>query len=260
MTALALPPDTVAPTAPTVRDAEAGAPPLGSPPGRPVPRLVLGDGSRLFVDALSLALASHGRQVAAVATTRRAVLRAVLINQPQICMLDVLLADGDAIDVIDRIHERLPQVKVLVLATDTGPGVVAAAIEAGAVGYLSKRHGIVVIDDALDRATRGEFVIDPDLAQETLRHLRDHREVERNQPMRWLTKREREVLRRLTEGDGTAEIAHRLGMTTNTARTHVQNMLDKLGVHSRLEAVALANRVGLDDPIAAGTRRTGHHR
>ncbi len=260
MTALAPSPDTVAPPTPPICDAEAGAPPLGNPPGQPVPRLVLGDGSRLFVDALSLALASHGHHVAAVATTRRALLRAVLIHQPRICVLDVLLADGDAIDLIDRIHQRLPQVRVLILAMDTGPGMVAAGIEAGAVGYLSKRQGIVVIDDALERAARGEFVIDPDLAQQTLRHLRDHREVERNQPMRWLTKREREVLGRLTEGDGTAEIAHRLGMTTNTARTHVQNMLDKLGVHSRLEAVALANRVGLDDPIAAGTRRTGHRR
>ncbi len=211
-------------------------------------RLVIGDENRLIADALELALTSRGYDVLATATTRGTLLRAVLAHRPDVCLLDPELLDGCAIDLIDHVHARVSEVKVLILSADTSPRMVAAAIEAGAAGCLSKNQGIDALAQAVERVARGEFTIDPVLAQQTLRHLRDHRN-DRDQPLRWLTRREREVLRRLTEGDGTREIARVLGVSTNTARTHVQNVLDKLGVHSRLEAVALAIRAGVDSDV-----------
>ncbi|MBT2508920.1 response regulator transcription factor [Streptomyces sp. ISL-98] len=221
-----------------------------SPRATASPQLVLADEHRLFVDALALTLARRGYGVRGIATTRTQLLRAVLVHRPDACVLDIQLLDGPAIDVIDRIHARLPKVKVLVVSARTDADSVAAAMEAGAVGYLSKRQGVDVIDHALAELSRGELTIEPSLAQETLRHLGNHRDVE-DQPLRWLTQRELEVLRRLTDGEGTTEIAQALGVTINTARTHVQNVLDKLGVHSRLEAVALADRA----PHAPSLRR-----
>lgn len=209
------------------------------------PELIVAEANRLFVDALALALADCGYRVRATATTRGELLRAVLAHRPDVCVLDLHLLDGRAVDVIALIHRYAPEVGVLALSRDPDPMLVTAAMEAGSVGYLSKDKGIDELDKALRRVLAGELFIEPALALETIRHARSRRD-DPSEPFRWLTPRELEVLRRLTEGDGTVEIAHALGMTTNTARTHVQSVLDKLGVHSRLEAVALANRLRVE--------------
>ncbi|SEL49846.1 LuxR C-terminal-related transcriptional regulator [Streptacidiphilus jiangxiensis] len=206
--------------------------------------LVLGDGHRLLLDALALALADRGFHVRATATTCAEVLRTALEFQPAVCLTELHLADGSALDLIGRLHAEARAVRVLVLSTDAEPASVAAAIEAGAVGYLTKDQSIDAIEQALGRILHGELVLTPALSRDTLRHLRRER-TEQDDPLRWLTQRERQVLERLTEGDGTAEMARVLGMASNTARTHVQNVLDKLGVHSRLEAVAMAHKAGL---------------
>ncbi|MEZ0089008.1 LuxR C-terminal-related transcriptional regulator [Streptacidiphilus sp. EB129] len=207
--------------------------------------LIVADAHRLLADALALALVGRGHQVKATATSRSGLMRAVLAHRPEICVLDLYLEDGRAVDVIGLIHRYEPEVRILALSRDPDPVLVAAAMEAGAAGYLSKDQGIDVLDGALRRVASGELFIEPVLALETIRHARSRRNGP-SEPFRWLTQRELEVLRRLTQGDGTTEIAHALSMTTNTARTHVQSVLDKLGVHSRLEAVALANRLGVE--------------
>ncbi|MEY9964996.1 two-component system nitrate/nitrite response regulator NarL [Streptacidiphilus sp. MAP12-16] len=216
------------------------------PPPRPdAPELVVAEADRLFVDALALALVDCGYRVRATATSRSGLVRAVLAHRPDVCVLDLHLADGRAVDTIGLIAKYAPEVRILAVSRDPDPVLVAAAMETGAVGYLSKDQGIDMLDKALTRVVAGELFIEPALALETIRHARARRDG-LGEPFRWLTQRELEVLRRLTEGDGTIEIAHALGMTTNTARTHVQSVLDKLGVHSRLEAVALANRLGVE--------------
>ncbi|WP_042398236.1 LuxR C-terminal-related transcriptional regulator [Streptacidiphilus carbonis] len=209
------------------------------------PELIVAEANRLFVDALALALVDCGYRVRATATTRGELLRGVLAHRPHVCVLDLHLLDGRAVDVITLIHRYAPEVRVLALSRDPDPMLVTAAMEAGSAGYLSKDKGIDALDQALGRVLAGELFIEPALALETIRHTRSRRDGP-SEPFRWLTPRELEVLRRLTEGDGTVEIAHALGMTTNTARTHVQSVLDKLGVHSRLEAVALANRLRVE--------------
>ena len=216
--------------------------------------LVIGDAHRLLLDALALALLDRGFQIRAAATSGAEVLDAVLEFHPEVCLLELHLSDGSALDVIGRIHAQAPGVRVLVLSADADPASVAAAIEVGAGGYVTKDQGIDAIERALARIMGGELVLTPALSRDTLRHLRRERD-EQPDPLRWLTQRERQVLERLTEGDGTAEMARALGMASNTARTHVQNVLDKLGVHSRLEAVAVAYRAGLVGAPPADDRR-----
>ncbi|AUG80623.1 LuxR family transcriptional regulator [Kitasatospora sp. MMS16-BH015] len=201
--------------------------------------LVVADAERLLADALALALTGRGYRVRATATTRNGLLRAVLHHRPDACLLDLHLSDGRALDVIEAIHRAVPTTRILALSREADPGVVEIAIEAGAAGYLSKDRGVEALDRALRRITAGELFVEANLTLEA----RQGRPAPGGRSLRWLTHRELEVLRRLTEGDGTVEIARALDMTTNTARTHVQNVLDKLGVHSRLEAVALANRL-----------------
>ncbi|WP_441249450.1 LuxR C-terminal-related transcriptional regulator [Kitasatospora sp. McL0602] len=217
----------------------------GGSPGGSKAALVVADAERLLAEALALALTGRGYRVRATATSRSGVVRAVLAHRPDACVLDLRLSDGRALDSIELIHRSAPEVRILALSRDPDPGSVELAVAAGAAGYLSKDQGIEVLDRALTRIGAGELFVEPALALEAARLARSRRGTGPDS-LRWLTHRELEVLRRLTEGDGTVEIARALSMTTNTARTHVQNVLDKLGVHSRLEAVALANRLGAE--------------
>ncbi|MDH6108514.1 two-component system nitrate/nitrite response regulator NarL [Kitasatospora sp. MAP12-15] len=210
----------------------------------PLAKLVVADASRLHAEALALVLSGRGYRVQATASTCGGLLRAVTACHPDTCIVDLQLLDGRALDVITQIRVREPQTKIIVLSREMDPGSVAAATKAGVVGYLGKDKSFDLLDRALRTVESGDRFIEPTLAPQAQRRV-DERQAG-DQALRWLTQREREVLRRLTEGDDTTEIARGLRMTTNTARTHVQNVLDKLGVHSRLEAVALAHQAGVE--------------
>lgn len=199
--------------------------------------IVVADASRLRAEALALALVGRGYLISGTATTAESVLWVVAERRPDVCLVDASLLGGSSLDLIGAIHLGGPGTKVIVTSRGADPRQVADAVEAGAVGYLRKDQGFEALERALRRVASGAVCVEPVPVPENLR-----RRTDGDRPFRWLTQREREVLRRLTEGDDTVAIAHALGMTTNTARTHIQSVLDKLGVHSRLEAVALVNR------------------
>ncbi|MDH6142383.1 two-component system nitrate/nitrite response regulator NarL [Kitasatospora sp. GP30] len=224
---------------PRERSAAPAAPPDAATGPRPLARLVIADASRLHAEALALVLAGRGYLVQATATTRGGLLRAVAACRPELCLLDLQLLDGRALDAIAQIRRSDPGIGIVALSRELDPDAVVAAAAAGVAGYLGKDKGLELLDRALRTVAAGERFIEPTLAQEALRRARtpDHAE-----PLHRLTHREHEVLARLAEGDDTIEIARALRMTTSTARTHVQNVLDKLGVHSRLEAVAMAHQ------------------
>jgi DNA-binding NarL/FixJ family response regulator len=123
---------------------------------------------------------------------------------------------------------------------------VNAALRAGAAGFVLKEQSIDRILQALDRVVAGEAVVDSGLLRAAL-DVPSPRHSPESQRLRSLTPREREALRRITAGDSTREIARAMHVSESTARTHVQNVLTKLGVRSRLQAAALVAREGLAD-------------
>jgi two-component system, NarL family, nitrate/nitrite response regulator NarL len=130
-----------------------------------------------------------------------------------------------------------PNTKVVILSGSLSPALVADAIAQGAVGYISKEKPIQVIVGTLTMVHDGYLGVDPLVLQEALRP-RDHN-VGPLWMLKFLTPREWEVLRCIVDGLSTDEIAAQYEVQRSTARTHVQNLLSKLGVHSRVAAVAL---------------------
>lgn len=118
------------------------------------------------------------------------------------------------------------------------------ALDAGIVGFVPKARGADEVVDAVRRAARGEVHLSPTILKDVLRLVRPSAPP----PGGELTPREREVLGLLVQGRSTAQIARELYLSTNTIRNHVQRVLEKLGVHSQLEAVAYAIRAGLVPP------------
>jgi two-component system, NarL family, nitrate/nitrite response regulator NarL len=209
--------------------------------------LVLGDDHTVFLDALSAVLSQRGFTVSAVARSAAETVRAVSRVKPDVCLLDRHFITGDdGIEAIGTMTALSPRTRFLVLSADRDNDGVLRALAAGASGYLHKTRGIAALSTAIERVTHGEVVVDVPVP------ITAQRAVPPGDPRRlaaYLTARERECLALLVRGLSTAAMVSALGVSRTTVRTHVQALLTKLGVHSRLEAASFAVRYGLlDDP------------
>jgi two-component system, NarL family, nitrate/nitrite response regulator NarL len=204
--------------------------------------LVIGDGHQVLAEALEVVLSQQGFAVLAVALTVDSLRSRVLETKPRLCLIDRRLRDGDALETIGDLLAESPRTKVVVLTGDPDTDAVATALRAGVTGYLHKAHGVASLVSALHRVDEGEIVVDTIAPPPLPTAAAD---------IRWratyLTDREHECLTLLVEGLGTMAMASRLGVTPTTLRSHVQSVMTKLGVHSRLEAAALAVRYSLLD-------------
>lgn len=200
-------------------------------------RLVVCDDHRVLLEALSLALGNEGINVVATASTPTDALEAVRQHQPDACLLDLTFPVESGLDVVGAMHEASPTTKIVMMSGSTDYRVVAEAVAEGAHGFIGKDRPITAVLSALAQAMDGQLAIEPALLQEALRPSSPG-----DDPLwvlKFLTVREWEVMHCIMAGRTTCEIATDLGVQRSTARTHVQNLLTKLGVHSRLQAAAL---------------------
>ena len=160
-----------------------------------------------------------------------------------VAVVDLGLPDGDGFELIEELSSR-PDVTTLVLSASLEPARFAQAVEAGASGVLHKSAAIGEIVDAVRRLRSGEALLSPAEVIEMLRMVSRKRqeEYEAKRAIQRLTPRERQVLQALAEGLDSKDIAERLHITIETERTHMVNILNKLGVHSRLQALVFAAR------------------
>ncbi|HUY49193.1 MAG TPA: response regulator transcription factor [Streptosporangiaceae bacterium] len=205
--------------------------------------LVIGDDHSVFLDAMSAVLVQRGYQVT-VARTVTDTIESVRRSQPAVCLIDRHFAAGNGITAIRPILAASNRTKVLVLSADPDTEGIRQALQAGASGYLHKTRGVSALIRAIDRVQRGEVVVDVPTAGRAREpgHRGDARRL-----AAFLTTRERECLGLLVEGMDTTGIATKLSVSPATVRTHVQSLLTKLGVHSRLEAASYAVRYRLLD-------------
>jgi DNA-binding NarL/FixJ family response regulator len=164
-----------------------------------------------------------------------------------VAVCDLALPDGDGFDLIEELAVNDGKVITLVLSASLEPARFARAVEAGASGVLHKAAAIGDIVEAVKRLRAGEALLSPDEVIEMLRRVsrQRHEELEAQKAIDRLTRREREVLQALGEGLDSKDIAEKLHITVETERTHMVNILNKLDVHSRLQALVFAARNGL---------------
>ena len=182
-------------------------------------------------------------QAGSLAEARRVMRR----READLGVIDLGLPDGEGFELIEQLREANPHFAALVLTASMDKAEHARAIEAGAAGVLHKSSEVEDIMGAARRLASGETLISPDELVEMLRlagqSRDDQREARAN--IQQLTPREMQVLRALAEGLTNRQIAERLHMSVDTERTHMMNILSKLGVHSRLQALLFAARYGL---------------
>jgi two-component system nitrate/nitrite response regulator NarL len=209
-------------------------------------RIILVDGSSLFRQAVGGALSRvDGLEVIAESQTA-----ALAINDAARTQPDLMLVDGDYFAswlpaFINDIRDVAPACRVLVLTSEQQLSPLIGALRAGANGYVTKETSLEELVEAARVVAGGGIVVPPDMLSPLVRALLNQEGRKTDDAITTLsklTRRERQVLALLAEGYDKDAIAVELAISPQTARTHVQNILAKLGVHSRLEAAAFARK------------------
>ncbi|MGW3766663.1 response regulator [Actinomadura verrucosospora] len=206
-------------------------------------RVLIVDDHALFAEALAARL---GREpdlvILPIAADVRRALALTAAERPRVLVLDMTLDTENGLDVLERVRKRYPHVRVVVLTAMSDVDAMVRAVRTGAVGWVEKTESADLVARVIRSAARQGGWIPPDVLGEVLRRLT---EGGGDGLIAELTPREREVLQCMVDGLGRAEIAERLGLSANTVRTHTQNLLAKLDLHSALEAITLAMRAGM---------------
>lgn len=174
--------------------------------------------------------------------------------RPDVAILDAKLPRCDGIRATALILERVPECRTLILAEEGDDSALVESFENGASGFLTKGCALSELIDAVRAVARGETVVPPRLLgrllSELIRRRREQDEALKRASR--LTRREREVLALLADGADNTAIARSLVISPQTARTHIQNVIGKLGVHSRLEAAMFVTQHGVLQNLLEG--------
>ena len=169
---------------------------------------------------------------------------------PDVVLMDVRMPGVDGIEATRRIAEKVPTAKILMLTVSDEEEDLYEAIKAGATGYLLKEVSIEEVAPAARAVVAGQSLISPSMASKLLgefSNLAKRAEERSSVPTPRLTDRELEVLRLVAQGKSNREIAGDLYISENTVKNHVRNILEKLHLHTRMEAVMYAVREKLLD-------------
>jgi DNA-binding NarL/FixJ family response regulator len=210
------------------------------------------DARRLNGEALAVALgAQPGIASAGVASDLESALELCSERKPDVIVVEPEIDAGRGL-AIRRLLDAAPAARAVVLTEGRDAVTVARAVEAGAVGHVVRSEPIAALADTVRRVAAGDDTVPPDVRRRLLQRLRHLRAQEASDEQRAgrLTRREVEILQLLANGMTGPQVSASLGISPATLRTHLQNIITKLGVHSRTEALALAIRQGRVTPRA----------
>lgn len=205
------------------------------------------DDAELFREALRAAFTQEGFDVVAAAADAMAAIDLAREHEPDLVMLDLLMPGMSGLEVVGAIIKASPRSRVVLLTASESAEDLLAAVKAGASGYLTKDTPLPRLASAMRDVLDGGAAVSPAMGGKLFSAFRDLLRHSGAASIRRpeLTGREIEILGLVGEGNTSKEIAELLFISENTVRNHVRNILDKLGLKSRFEAVNWAHREGL---------------
>ncbi len=213
-------------------------------------RLLLVDDHQVVRSGLRMLLSNESDvEIVGEAGTAREALEKVKLLKPNVVLMDIGLPDMSGIDTTREIKRTNPEVAVVALTIHEDEEYFFNMLEAGAGGYVPKRAAPEELLTAIRAAAAGEVYLYPSMAKLLVKdYLSQEHSVESEKALDGLTEREQEVLRYLADGTANAEIAQALVISEKTVARHRENIMLKLGLHSRSELVRYAIRKGIIKP------------
>jgi DNA-binding NarL/FixJ family response regulator len=211
-------------------------------------RVLVVDDHRMVADGLALTLSRDPDiTVVGVGTTMAEGVRLALEQRPEVVLMDYFLPDGTGAAAAAQIREHVPEVAIVILTANGDDDALLAAVDSGACGFLLKTQAAIQVVEAVRRAAEGEMLIPAATLVGLIGRRRNTRPLDALVQRDALTTREHEILALMARGSSNRAIAEQLVIEYSTVRSHVQRIIDKLGAHSKLEAVARASEAGLLD-------------
>ena len=214
-------------------------------------RLVLCDDNRILCEALASFLQAQGHRVLAIATCASEAVAAVSLHNPDVCLLDVRLPDGSGTDAACAMRRKCPDTKIVMFSGLNDPAMVSEARNAGVAGFLRKDQKPDSIVRAIEEVGEGGTAFDSATRPRSRRTAAEHEDHR----LRAFTPRETEVLQRIVAGQSTRQMASEMDVTVSTLRSYIKSVLAKLGVHTRLQAAAIATADQQDSVASAAFTR-----
>jgi len=213
-------------------------------------RILIADDHALFRDSLKSLLAARDFEVVGEASNGREAIEMAWKLKPDVVLMDLTMPEMDGLEATQRLAAELPDLKVIVLTASDDDGSLFQAIKSGAKGYLLKDLESEKFFGLLEGVARGEPALTPTLARKLLDEFaRPEKQAKQSYDPDALTERETEVLELMVDGvTSNRKLAKRLGVSENTVKFHVRNILDKLHLHNRAQVVAYALRNRIVEP------------
>jgi DNA-binding NarL/FixJ family response regulator len=175
--------------------------------------------------------------------------------RPDLVLIDAVLGLEGSPSLVTQVVEGCPEIKVLILGDDRDPDLVLASIRAGAAGVVGKTYGASTVLRVAGAVMQGEGAVPRGMLLELARRMAS-RDRAPDSPLSRLSPRERQVLALLSRGWDNARIGRDLFISQHTVRTHIQNILEKLGMHSKLEAATFAMQRSMELELTPAVRVT----
>jgi DNA-binding NarL/FixJ family response regulator len=217
-------------------------------------RILIADDHALFRDSLRSLLEARDFEVVAEAGDGEEAVALAWEHKPDVVLMDLTMPKLDGLEATKRLVAELPELKIVVLTASDEESNLFEAIKSGAKGYLLKDLESEQFFNLLEGVSRGEPALTPTLARKLLEEFARPKRPSKDSDPDALTQREQEVLELMVEGvTSNRKLAKALGVSENTVKFHVRNILDKLHLHNRAQVVGFALRHRLVEPSAGSS-------
>ena len=208
-------------------------------------RLMLADDHRMLREGLRRSMTDQGFDIVGEARDGDEAIQLADELLPDVILMDVTMPEVDGVEATRQIRQAHPEIRVVMLTMHADQEVLAAAIRAGASGYLVKDCSTDEIASAVRMASSGETALSPQLAASMLDEVRKLDQPSAPEEERVVTRREEEVLQLIADGCSTSEVAEQLFISQKTVKNHLASIYQKLDARDRTQAVLPAVRMGI---------------
>ena len=206
---------------------------------------MLADDHRMLREGLRRSMTDQGFDVVGEARDGDEAIRLAEELMPEVILMDVTMPEVDGVEATRQIRAQFPEIRIVMLTMHADQEVLAAAIRAGASGYLVKDCSTEEIASAVRMAASGETALSPQLAASMLDEVRKLDAAPVSEEERVITRREEEVLQLIANGCSTPEVAEQLFISQKTVKNHLASIYQKLDARDRTQAVLAAVRMGI---------------
>ena len=214
---------------------------------KPTRVLLADDHSLIRIGVRTLVEQLGGMEVVGEASDGRMALEMIKKHYPDLVLMDIGMAGMNGLEATARVTKDFPGVKVIILSMHATEEYVWQALRAGACGYLLKDSGLSELELAINAVMKGEMYLTPTVNKKVVMDYLERLDTDQP-PIERLTRRQREILQLIAEGNTVKEIAWELNLSVKTIETHRSQLMDRLDIHDVAGLVRYAMRMGIIEP------------